>query len=313
MKAKIGYLLPTRERIMHGEPGTTFFIDMAERAESMGFDSLWVGDSLLAKPRHDPLTLLAAIAARTRRVNLGTAVLLPALRNPVVLAHQVATLDQLSEGRLILGVGIAGDWPRIKAEFAAAGVPFEKRVGRMMELLRLCKALWTGEAVTWDGRWQVEDGVLAPTPYRTGGPPIWNGSIVQAGLERTGRHFDGWFPTGPSVDVFKQRWADLVTIAQDAGRAKDAIAPAVYLTVNVDEDGQRAEQRINSYLEHYYDVPAAQIRSWQDCLGGSPASIADWFSRYAEAGATHFVLRFVGDHESQMDAIARVRADLGWT
>ncbi len=312
MKAKIGYLLPTRERIMHGEPGAAFFIDMAERAESMGFDSLWIGDSLLAKPRHDPLTLLAAIAARTRRVNLGTAVLLPALRNPVVLAHQVATLDQISEGRLILGVGIAGDWPRIKAEFAAAGVPFEKRVGRMMELLRLCKALWTGEPVTWDGRWKVEDGVLAPTPYRAGGPPIWNGSIVQAGLERTGRHFDGWFPTGPSVAVFKKRWADLVAIAQDAGRAKGAIAPAVYLTVNVDEDEQRAEQRINSYLEHYYDVPAEQIRSWQDCLGGSPASVGDWLGRYAEAGATHFVLRFVGDHERQMDAIARVRADLGW-
>lgn len=312
IKPRFGYLLPTRERIMRGAPGTKFFLDMAERAEAMAYDSLWVGDSLLAKPRHDPLTLLAAIAARTHRVNLGTAVLLPALRNPVILAHQVATLDQISEGRLILGVGIAGDWPRIKAEFAAAGVPFEKRVGRMMELLRLCKALWSGESVSWDGRWKVVDGVLAPTPYRAGGPPIWNGSIVRAGLERTGRHFDGWFPTGPDVETFKTRWADLQSIVQAAGRPDNAVAPAVYLTVAVDDDESRADASVNRYLEDYYEVPAAEIRSWQDCLGGSPARIADWLAGYAEAGVGHFVLRFTGNHEQQMEALAQVRADLGW-
>lgn len=309
---KIGYLLPTRERIMRGQPGTRYFLELAERAEQLRFDSLWIGDSLLAKPRHDPLTLLAAIAARTHRVNLGTAVLLPALRNPVLLAHQVATIDQISEGRLILGVGIAGDWPRIRAEFAAAGVPFEKRVGRMMELLRLCRALWTGEPVTWDGRWPVKDGVLAPTPYRAGGPPIWNGSIVPAGLERTGRHFDGWFPTGPNVQAYAERWAELQTIVAAAGRPRDAVAPAVYLTVAVDDDEARAEAGVNQYLEDYYEVPADGIRSWQDCRGGSASRIADWLASYAQAGAGHFVLRFIGNHEQQMEAIAALRAQLGW-
>src|SRR5271165_3302371 len=82
-------------------------------------------------------------------------------------------LDQVSEGRLILGVGFAQDVPNIRAEFAAAGVPFEKRVGRMMEGLRLCHALWSGQPVHWDSRWQVTGGVLAPTPYRAGGPPLW--------------------------------------------------------------------------------------------------------------------------------------------
>src|SRR5438270_10537299 len=103
---QIGYLLPTRERVMGGRPETAPLLALAERAERLGFDSIWVGDSLLARPRHDPLTLLAAVAARTRRPELGTAVLLPALRNPVVLAQQVATLDRISEGRFILGVGI---------------------------------------------------------------------------------------------------------------------------------------------------------------------------------------------------------------
>src|ERR1700692_4255649 len=162
MPPQIGYLLPTRERLMEGRPETTPLLELATQAERLGFDSIWVGDSLLARPRHEPLTLLAAVAGRLRRVAIGTAVLLPALRNPVVLAHQVATLDQVSEGRLILGVGIAADVPSIRAEFAAAGVPFEKRVGRMLEGLRLARSLWTGQPVDWDGRWQLRNGALGP-------------------------------------------------------------------------------------------------------------------------------------------------------
>src|SRR3990172_6905070 len=145
MSPRIGYLLPTRERIMEGQPRVGRLLELAERAERLGFDSIWVGDSVLARPRHEPLTLLAAVASRLKRVSVGTAVLLPALRNPVLLAHQVATLDQIAEGRLILGVGIARDVPSIRAEFAAAGVPFEKGVGRMNEGLRLARALRSGK------------------------------------------------------------------------------------------------------------------------------------------------------------------------
>jgi alkanesulfonate monooxygenase SsuD/methylene tetrahydromethanopterin reductase-like flavin-dependent oxidoreductase (luciferase family) len=161
MAVRIGYLLPTRESIMEGRPEAGPLLALAERAEALGYDSVWIGDSLLARPRHEPITLLAAVAARTRSVQVGTAVLLPALRNPVLLAHQVATLDQVSAGRVILGVGIATDVPNIRAEFRAAGVPFDKRVGTMMEGLRLCKALWSGNPVDWDGRWHVEQGAAA--------------------------------------------------------------------------------------------------------------------------------------------------------
>src|ERR1700749_1064983 len=126
MALRIGYLLQTRERVRQGRPEAAPLLALAERAGGLGYDSIWVGDSLLARPRHDPLTLLAAVAARTQKAELGTAVLLPALRNPVVLAQQIATLDQISEGRYILGVGIASDNAAIRAEFVAAGVPFEK-------------------------------------------------------------------------------------------------------------------------------------------------------------------------------------------
>ena len=143
---------------MSERPAVAPMLAMAERAEALGFSSVWVGDSLTARPRHEPLTLLAAVAARTRRVALGTAVLLPALRHPLVLAHAVATVDRVSEGRLILGVGIAGDTPATRKEFAAAGVPFHQRAGRCIETLEICRALWRGDSVSVKGRYWTLDG-----------------------------------------------------------------------------------------------------------------------------------------------------------
>jgi probable F420-dependent oxidoreductase len=311
MAPRIGYLLPTREQIMEGRPGAATLLDLAARAESLGYDSVWVGDSLLARPRHEPLTLLAGVAGRVKRVELGTAVLLPALRNPVLLAHQVATLDQVSEGRLILGVGFAADVPNIRAEFAAAGVPFEKRIGRMMEGLRLCRALWTGEPVTWDGRWQVAGGTLAPTPHRPGGPPLWIGGNLQASLERAGRWFDGWFPIAPDAATFARQWAEVKAIAAAVGRDPAALSGAMYLTVCLDDDAARANTRLDAFLERYYGQPAPVLRRRQAHYAGSPSGIAPWLNGYAEAGASHLVLRFAGDHERHLEALAGVWSSIG--
>ena len=310
MTIKLGYLLPTRERIMEGEHEVAPMLTLAEQAEGMGFDSVWVGDSLLARPRHEPLTLLAGLAGRVGRVELGTAVLLPALRNPVLLAHQAATVDQISEGRLILGVGIAGDVPNIRAEFAAAGVTFEKRVGRMMEGLRLCRALWSGEPVNWDGRWPVEQGVLAPTPYRPGGPPIWGGGSHPDGLARAGKTMDGWFPTGPDAATWSNHWGQVQAAAIDAGRDPSDVAAAIYLTLCIDDDAASADARINAYLEQYYGAPAKILRRRQACYAGSARGAAEWINSYINAGARHVILRFAGDHEHHMKAIMEIRGDL---
>jgi alkanesulfonate monooxygenase SsuD/methylene tetrahydromethanopterin reductase-like flavin-dependent oxidoreductase (luciferase family) len=312
MAPKIGYLLPTREQIMESRPEAAALFALAALAEALGYDSAWVGDSLLARPRHEPLTLLAGIAGRVPRLTLGTAVLLPALRNPALLAHQVATLDQVCEGRLILGVGLAADVPNIRAEFEAAGVPFEKRVGRMLEGLRLCRALWTGQPVDWDGRWQVRGGVLAPTPHRPGGPPIWIGGNLPASLERAGRWFDGWFPISPDAQTFARQWAEVRTIARDAGRDPSALTGAMYLTLALDEDAARAETRLNAFLEQYYGHPAALVRARQASYAGPAAGVAAWLAGYAQAGAGHLVLRFAGEHERHLKALASVRAGLGW-
>jgi alkanesulfonate monooxygenase SsuD/methylene tetrahydromethanopterin reductase-like flavin-dependent oxidoreductase (luciferase family) len=312
MSPRIGYLLPTREAVMQDRPETGPLLALAERAEALGYDAVWVGDSLLARPRHDPLTLLAAVAARTRNIMLGTAVFLPALRNPVVLAHQLATLDRISEGRLVLGAGIATDVANIRAEFAAAGVPFEGRVGRMMEGLRLARALWTGNPVDWDGRWPVKDGVLGPTPHRPGGPPIWLAGSVRAAFERAARHFDGWFANEPDLARWTAQWQEVRQIVREIGRDPEHFAAANYVTLALDEDAARAEQRIDAFLESYYGQPAALMRRRQACFGGPSAPAAAWLKGYADAGVTDLIVRFTGDHERQLDAVAGLRAQLGW-
>ena len=308
----LGYLLPTREQVMEGRPEAAPLLRFAEQAEDLGFSSVWVGDSLLARPRHEPLTLLGGVAGRTRRVRMGTAVLLPALRNPVLLAHQVATLDQVSEGRLILGVGIASDNPSIRDEFMAAGVPFEGRVGRMMEGLRLCKALWAGQPVDWDGRWTVKCGVLGPTPHRAGGPPLWYGGRSVAALARTAKFFDGWFPNHAAPAQFATEFAAIGAAARDAGRAGEVRDAATYLTLAIDDDAARANERMDAYMARYYNQPAATLRSRQVNYAGPAEGAAALLSEYATSGATHLVLRFAGDHDRQMQVVAKIRTDLGW-
>ena len=311
MALKIGYLLPTRENVMQGRPEAAPLLRLAEKAEDLGFASVWVGDSVLARPRHEPLTLLAGVAARTSRVELGTAVLLPALRNPVLLAHQVATLDQVSQGRVILGVGIATDVPNIRAEFHAAGVPFEKRVGRMNEGLSLCRALWSGEAVDWDGRWQMHGAVLGPTPHRPGGPPIWIGGSVPAARTRAGRRYDGWLPNGVDAATWRAQWAEIGAAAENAGRDPAALTGAFYLTLSVDDDTAEAEARIDAYLESYYGQRPDVMRKRQVCYAGPAEGAARCLSGYAEAGVQHLVLRVVGDHDRHLETMAKVRSDLG--
>ena len=309
MTVEVGYLLPTRERIVVGVHETGPILALGDRAEAVGLDAVWIGDSLLAKPRHEPLSLIAAIAARTKSVKMGTAVLLPMLRNPVLLAQQIATVDQIAEGRLILGLGISRDIPAMRSEFEAAGVPFEKRVGRLLEQVRLCRALWTGETVNWEGRWTVRDAALAPKPYTPGGPPMWGGGGVDPALARAGRHFDGWFPSGPGTpEEWGEKWARVKAHASDAGRDPSALTGAVYMTVAVNDDDAKANAELDHYLAGYYNQPAEVMRGQQYCVAGDRAAVTAWLARFVEAGATHLCVRFTGtDDARQMETLVEMR------
>jgi alkanesulfonate monooxygenase SsuD/methylene tetrahydromethanopterin reductase-like flavin-dependent oxidoreductase (luciferase family) len=309
---KLGYLLPTRERIMEGQHEIGPLLALAEKAEGLDFDSIWVGDSLTARPRHEPLALLAAAAVRTTTAELGTAVLLPALRNPVLLAHQAATLDRLSEGRLILGIGIAADTPAVRRDFEATGLPFDKRVARMNEAIRLCKALWTGQPVDWEGLWTLEQATIGLTPHRPGGPPIWYGGFLPAGRVRTGRLYDGWFPSQPQPGEYAAHLEDVRSSARAAGRDPAAITPAIYLILAIDDDPARADDRMNDYLVRYYNMPAAVSRNRERSLAGTEADAAAWIKSYADAGADHIVLRFAGDNDRHLEIASRIKRTLGW-
>lgn len=310
MTLKLGYLLPTREKIMRESPSVRPMIDAAKRAVDRGFDSIWAGDSLLARPRHDPITLLAGVAGAIPGIDVGTAVLLPALRNPVVLAQQLATVDQLAEGRLIVGAGIAPDTPAVRREFAAAGVPFEGRVGRYMEGIRLCRALWQGDPVSWEGRWSVESATLAPMPHREGGPPFWSAATVEAGIERAAKHLDGWFPIGPDAPTFAVQNEQFRAAATTAGRNLRDLTTAIYLTVSIMDDSASAEAAIDTYLESYYNAPAPAMRRFQACKGGTEDQVIDFIRAFVAGGAQHLIIRCVGDHDMIQRTLTRRRDEL---
>lgn len=245
-------------------------------------------------------------------MKLGTAVLVVPERNPVILAHQVATIDQISNGRVILGVGFSFDAPNVRAEFTALGVPFEKRVGRMLESLRLCKALWSGDDVDWSGRWELEQANLRPKPVQDGGPPIWGGGSAPASLTRAGKYLDGWMPTGPSDPaVWAERFETVKSAARDAGRDPAGLTGAVYATVTVAKDEAEGEEKLMAYLRSYYGPMAEKMRANEACYGGPIEGLGPWLRKFVDAGVRHLIIRFAGDHELQMEAVAAYRENLG--
>jgi probable F420-dependent oxidoreductase len=303
---RFGVLLSTRLAALRGaDPGD--FVAQAERAEAAGFDSVWLGDSLLARPRPEPLVLLAGIAARTRRIALGTAVLLPALRHPVTAAHAIATLDALSRGRLVLGVGAGFPYPASARELAAVGVPFAERSARLVEAIAIWRALFAGKGpASFAGRFvSFEDVELTPQPARPGGPPIWLGGNAPGALRRAARLADGWMPTSASPKIFAEGLARMRDEAARLGRDPSTIEPALMATLHVDPDRATAQRELRAFMEPYYGVPLEALSKLLGCHAGSAAQCADWLAGYAEAGVRHFILRFAAmDQQAQQERVA---------
>lgn len=193
------------------------FFGVVERIEELGYDSIWLSDSAtMAGPA--PLAALAAVAARTRRLKLGTNVLVAPARNPVLLAKELATVDALSEGRLLPAFGLGID---AEPEAGAIGVPRAERAARTEEAIEIVRQLWAGGPVTYHGRFATLDGVrLSPAPIRPG-LDIWLGGSSPAALRRTGRIADGWIGSFVSPDELAVCVERIGEAAADAGRAID--------------------------------------------------------------------------------------------
>jgi probable F420-dependent oxidoreductase len=303
-----GFLLPTREIVMNQEvPDFRQILELAEHAEALGFDSVWVGDSVLARPRFEALTTLAAIAARTQRVQLGTAVLLPMLRHPVMLANEVANLDHVAHERLILGVGIGGNNPAVAQEFAACGVSIARRVGLFEETITLMRRLWTEPEVTFQGRYfQLQSIRLGLRPLRQSGVPIWLAGSGDSALRRVLRLGDGWLPISSSPQAFTADWECLQVLGKEMGRDARDLHRCLYTTLNVNADIVQAERELRRFIESYYSIPYEVQARRNGLCAGSPEQCVAWLKAFIAAGAQTIVVRFGSpDQTGQLERFAR--------
>lgn len=293
----VGVLLPIRE-VATGDIRAAAALDLASLAEEQGYTSVWVGDSLIARPRLEPLSTLAAVAARTNDIAVGTAVILGGLRHPIQLAQQVATVDQLSGGRLVLGVGAGPGYRGTRHEYAALGLAFARRHDRLREVVSVCRRLWSGERFSFHGEfYSFEDIELSPLPARSGGPMVWMGGTGGKALEAE-PIVDGWLPVPTNVESFRA-WRSNMT---PAAQRKDA---AAYLTLLVGDDGGPSQSQLMTALETYYGQPYEVIAGLSDVFVGSSAGARSWMEGYVAAGAKHLILRFLGpDPASQMVSMA---------
>ncbi|WP_067479129.1 LLM class flavin-dependent oxidoreductase [Actinomadura hibisca] len=305
MKTQLGVLLPTNR----GQwDDARKLVDFAVRAESLGYDSVWTNDTLLG-PRIEPLAMLAALTSATERVTLGTATLLPAFRRPVTAAQELASIDHLSAGRLVVTVG-AGFPGRSEIEYAVSEVPWERRFGRLDDTVALWRALWAGERA-FHGKVLSFDELPESTPsHRPGGPPIWLGGASPSALERAGRLYDGWLPYPPDPADYETGLAAIRRAAASVGRPEDAVAPALFVTVLVTDSVEEGEQWLDAYCRTTYGLPYETARKIQAMVAGPAEHVAATLARYTEAGAQHLVCRIAAPsldaQHDQLELIAKI-------
>lgn len=324
----VGYLLPTRG-IVSSSTSTTELtarasadvVGLARRAESLGYDGLWVGDSVLAKPRFEPLVTLGAVAAATDSVELGTAVYLPALRHPVHVAHMTATLDQLSGGRLSLGVGV-GVRPPEREEMRQLGVDYERRGAMLNEALTVVSRLWEGTAIDHAGdHYRVEDAGIGFEPARK--PPLYVASAAFEPSEgfprqiqrRLIKHGDGWLPIAMSPEEYAAGRTYIAELLEGTDRPNDTITPGYYLDVVVAESEATAIERAREFYRDYYGEQVAyrseqalsRARIRKRGAFGTVDAVEERVAEYVDAGVERFVVRFpAADQRRQLRAFSSI-------
>jgi alkanesulfonate monooxygenase SsuD/methylene tetrahydromethanopterin reductase-like flavin-dependent oxidoreductase (luciferase family) len=309
---KIGLTLPNRG-VLFGVTTPEAMLQMAEIADqSEAFESVWVGDSLLGKPRMESITLLAGIAARTKRVRLGPACMASfPLRDPVLLAYQWASLDLLAEGRTVL-VTCTGIIPqeggRIEGELY--GLDAKDRVKRMIEWIKLMKLLWTEDEVSFDGEHYHCEGItIEPKPAAKPRPPIWiannagagsgfgydgDRALVERTLRRVVNHAEGWQTSLYDPEDLRWRIGFLRQNAAEKGRDPKSIETHLYHNININENRQAALEESKKFLDIYYstDFPMEVIDGW--VATGSPEECANRLRVMRDVGFDEVTVRLTG-------------------
>lgn len=276
-------------------------IDDLPRVEDLGFDSVWTSEHILFYgPTLDATVVLGAFAARTRRVKLGTAILLLPLRNPTVVAKAISTADILSGGRVLLGIGVGGEF---RKEFEATGVPVEERGARTNEAIRVIKQLWTEDRTSFHGRWSHFDEVtMQPKPPQPGGPPVIIAGRSEAAMRRAARLGDGYMPylfTPERYAAAKQ------AIEQEAARRGRDLAGfhwTLYQFTCVAPTHEEAHERAVARLSRQYNQDFSAIAD-RYCALGTPDEVIARLRQFAAAGVEHFILTPIAPPDAYMDHV----------
>jgi len=273
---------------------------VAQRAEALGFQDLWVTENTLDHVMClDPVVVLTYAAAVTSRIRLGASVVVLAVHSPMMVAHQWATLDYLSRGRAILGVGLGRE--HHYREFA---VPEEGRVRRFREAVDLIRLLWTQERTTYRGRfYQLEDATMSPKPAQR--PlPIWMGVGHPNAIRRAAKMADGWMGSGgSSIDEFRRSVPLLRESLVEAGRdvAKFPVSKRIFIAV--DERPELARAELNRWFTDVYHNPPGTDASG---IHGTPEHVRERLEEVAAMGPSHLLLNPVSCYQEQLEALAEI-------
>jgi probable F420-dependent oxidoreductase len=277
---------------------------LVRRVEGLGFDSVWTGDHVsFHNPIYESLTLLATYASITTRIKLGTGVFLLALRHPTIAAKVTSTLDALSGGRLIFGVGVGGENPK---EFEASGVPHRERGARVDEGIDVVRSLWRDSPTTFRGRFTSFEGVsIDPKPVQAP-PPIWLGGRSDAALARAGRKGDGWMSYVVTPERYAASLDRIRAAAAGAGRSLEGFVTAHLTFVTIGRDHEAARATWTRVLSKRYAQDFGPLAGRYGVLG-TPAQVIEQLERFAAAGCGYFVLNAIcdpGDEGEQLEALA---------
>jgi len=278
--------------------------ELVQRLEAVGYDSVWTGDHMsFHNPIHESMTLLATYAPITKRIKLGVGVYLLALRSPAVAAKQAATLDVLSGGRLVFGVGVGGENPK---EFELCGIPHKERGARVNEAIDAVRTLWRDTPASFHGRFTRFDGVsIDPKPVQQL-PPIWIGGRSDAALVRAGRQGDGWMSYVVQADRYAQSLDKIRAAAATAGRSMERFTAAHLVFITVGRDYEAAKRAWVSVLSRRYAQDFEPLAKRYGVIG-TPEQCAEQLERFRAAGCNYFVMGAIGDpgdERAQLETIA---------
>jgi len=273
--------------------------EFAVRAEHLGYEDLWLTESILGgRPLLDPVTVLTYAAACTQRIRLGVSVIILNQRNPVQLAKALASLDQLSDGRLTVGVGLGGGTTR----YPAFGINEDRPVARFTESLRVMRALWSEERVTLHGDfYRLADVQMEPKPLQQPHLPVWIGAHVPAALRRAVRLGDGWMGAGSArIESFFEQIAqvrrNMTELQRDASRF--TLSKRIYIAVDADQ--ARARDQLAATLTSTYG-PA--IAAQNVGVAGTANQCIEILRSMRDAGLDHLLLQPCGDAMQQIEVL----------